>query len=500
MNKKVMIYSPFSVWDPHFETELEFAKNYIDKGYEIIFITCQKELSSCGPNPYHYFEKCWRCRSRFKSGIKWLGSDKVTIHGIDNLSDAQIKEVGEVANNNYKSIDEIKGIYIDNADIGLATISSIVTILHEPYPSIITNKSIIRDNIQVAATVYYSILNHLKDLSPSVLVLFNGRMSALRPALRAAQRLNVDCFLHERAGVIGGYTCIKNSYIHDLEITKKSIESVWNDSVSSDANKKNLACEWYEERLKWVPQASVSFQKGKKKGKLPQQFNDSKINIGIFISSEEEFVAIEEWKNPFYKDQTEALSRLLLDLEGINNIFCIYIRVHPNLSKVNNSQTRGILDLSKKFPFVNIIQAEEKVDSYALVKNCSLIITYGSTMGIEACYLGKMSILMGRAEYEDLNCCIKPSSHEDLIHILIDYLKINRVSEIGNQNIGVIKYGYYMKRKGVKFNHVKEHSFRKVSMISGDKNYFIRPGIIILCASYFILGIRVCCKKIGSLF
>lgn len=499
MNKKVMIYSPFSVWDPHFETELELAKNYIEKGYEVIFITCQKELSTCGPNPYHYFEKCWRCRSRFKKGMKWLGESKLTIQRIYNLNDIQKKKVSELTNKKYSSVDEIREVYIDNADIGLSAVSSIVTILREPYPSVINNKSIIRNNIETAATVYFSLLNHLNNHAPDVMILFNGRMSALRPALRAAQKLNIDCFLHERAGVIGGYSLIKNSYTHDLELLKKDIESKWRNSTLTDSKKIKLACEWYDERLKGVAQAHISFQKGKKKGELPQQFDDSKINIGVFISSEEEFVAIEEWKNPFYKDQNEGLLKLLLDLECLDN-YCIYIRVHPNLSNINNSQTQGILDLSKRFPYVNIINGDDKVDSYALVINCSLILTYGSTIGIEACYLKKASIVMGRAEYEDLECCIKPSSHEELIHILFDYLKHDRLPEISNPDVGVLKYGYYMKCKGVRFNHVKEYSFRKVSMICNGKKTFIRPNIIVLCAAYFILVVRICFKKTTGLF
>jgi len=500
MSKKVMIYAPFAIWDPHFETELEIAQDYIDKGYEIIFITCQNELFSCGPNPYHYFEKCWRCRSRFKNGIAWLGEDKVTIEHIDNLTKIQKKVVSEISNKNYNSVDEIRSIYLGNADIGLAAISSFVTILREPYPSVINNKSIIRDNIETAATVYFSILNHLNSKSPDIFILFNGRMSALRPALRAAQELNIDCYIHERAGVIGGYSYFKNSYAHDLVLIKEKIELVWGDSVLSDTEKEKLAREWYDERLKGVPQAHVSFQKDKKKGELPQQFDDSKINIGIFISSEEEFVAIEEWQNPFYKDQNEGITSLLNDLDASGN-YCIYIRVHPNLSKINNSQTRGISEISNSFPFINVIHAEEKVDSYALVRNCSLILTYGSTMGIEACYLKKPSIVMGRAEYEDLDCCIKPSSHEELMYILNNYVKFNRLPEVGNSDTGVFKYGYYMKCKGVKFNVVKEHSFRKVSMTTSEgNNHYIRASILVLGVSYFILGLRICYKKIIGLF
>jgi len=58
------------------------------------------------------------------------------------------------------------------------------------------------------------------------------------------------------------------------------------------------------------------------------------------------------------------------------------------------------------------------VDSYDIVSAADVVLTFGSTIGIEAAYYGKPSILLGRAVYEDLGSCYVPSSHDELMKLL----------------------------------------------------------------------------------
>ena len=79
----------------------------------------------------------------------------------------------------------------------------------------------------------------------------------------------------------------------------------------------------------------------------------------------------------------------------------IWIRVHPNLSGLSNAQTARLDALAARaLPNVRVIAAESDVDSYALVDAAELVITFGSTIGIEAVYWGAPVMLLGRATYE----------------------------------------------------------------------------------------------------
>ena len=53
-----------------------------------------------------------------------------------------------------------------------------------------------------------------------------------------------------------------------------------------------------------------------------------------------------------------------------------------------------------KLPNATIIPPESKVSSYDLMEACEKIITFGSSTGLEACYWGKPSILIGHSGYE----------------------------------------------------------------------------------------------------
>ena len=75
------------------------------------------------------------------------------------------------------------------------------------------------------------------------------------------------------------------------------------------------------------------------------------------------------------------------------------------------------------------------------------VITFGSTVGVEACYWGKPSILLGMALYQGLDCCYIPSSHEDVIN----WLREEKLpAKLKN---GALLYGNWELNRGYKFKH-----------------------------------------------
>jgi hypothetical protein len=430
--------------------------------------------------------------------MDWLNKAEINVKGFYRLTDTQNQLVKQLKEKEYQSVDEVKNITIDNADIGMAALSSVVSVLREPYPDLQNNMDIIRKNIEASAIVYYSIHNYLAEYKPDVFIMLNGRFSALRPALRAAQALGIESYIHERAAVTGRYSFVRNSYVHDLDQLKSEIHTVWGESEHSEEEKKSIAREWFLERLQGIEQAGVSYEKRNIKDKLPPGFDAEKINLGVFISSEDEYVAVEDWINPHYKDQNDGIHRLLIDIHD-DDRFAIYIRMHPNLANMDNSQTRRLYELSQLYPSVNLINAEDDISSYSLVKHCSMVITYGSTIGVEALFIGTPSILMGRTEYEDLGGCIKPADHMEFIRILKDYADNKCLPPTSSGDNAISRFGYYMKTKGEKFQYVKEYSFRKVSMMRNGEKTFIRPGVVVFLSAYFILGLRISYQKVRGL-
>ena len=85
--------------------------------------------------------------------------------------------------------------------------------------------------------------------------------------------------------------------------------------------------------------------------------------------------------------------------------FIFYLRVHPHMKELpsSTSQLVDIQALSSRYSNVCVIWPEENIDTYALIDACEKILTFGSTVGIEATYWGKPSILADYAKFENFN-------------------------------------------------------------------------------------------------
>ena len=128
-----------------------------------------------------------------------------------------------------------------------------------------------------------------------------------------------------------------------------------------------------------------------------------------------------------------------------------YLRVHPHMKDLSKttSQLVDIRNLSSRFGNLYVIWPEDIVDSYALMDVCEKTITFGSTIGIEAAYWGKPSILAGQASYENFDCVYAPKTHEELVALLEKDLK-----PISTDS--ALKYGFWEVSNGLRFEHFKE--------------------------------------------
>jgi hypothetical protein len=473
----LVAYTPFAIYSPHYETELEIIQNHLEKGGKVVVLSCFGQLITCMPNPKHDLNICALCQSRFKSGIKWLVGTDISYESFYYLTEEQELMVQEIGRQKWRDIDEIRSFRIEGVDIGLAAISSLVDIVRDSDPDIIKYQEIVVNNIVLGAIVYYSIKNKLIEKKPDILLLFNGRFSMLRPALRAAQQLGIKTYVHERSGQIDRYSMTKNTYPHDLIAIKKEIQKVYLLSELSEEHKKNIAFSWFNERQAGIDQSWHSYTKNQIQNLLPKELDSNKINIVIFISSEDEFVAIEEMVNPFYRNQNIAIEQFM-DSIAEEDRCRIFLRVHPNLKYIRNTQTNGIAILSKKYSKLQVIPADSLISSYALIKSADVIVTYGSTIGIEASYEGKLSVLMGRAIYEDLDVCIRPKSHDDFILLMKNIINGKTYSLPCSCQIGLIKYGLFNKIGGYKYKYLNPNGLFSAIMVRGNYKTVIKADML----------------------
>lgn len=477
MKGHLVIFSPIVHWAVHFETDLEIAQRYLDEGWDVSFLHCNGKLPACAQNITHIPSICRKCISRFNKGIRWLNNDKVKIIDFYEITVSQHAYINSISEATFTSIDEIKAFMIDSAKIGNAVVGSIISYLREPKPDLTKHLALFKTYLKSAMISYFSILNRLSALAPNMFVIFNGRFAELRCALFASRSLNILTYVHERAGVLDRYSLTCNGTPNDIKIIKQEIDDVFSEFSSNVDEKTKIAYEWYDERRENRAQSWYSFTAKQKPDVLPDLAFD-RLNIVIFNSSEDEVESYDEWKNPFYSDQNEAIDRIISDLEN-DFRYKLFLRVHPNLRGIKNSQTEDLGVIHKKHPKLTVISADSFVSSYGLLKSADIIIVFGSTIGIEAVYIGKPCFLMGRALYEDLGGCVVPQNHEELIKLLDLYAGGDRsmLPEEDSKLLAVVKFGYFQKLWGHTYKYVQPYNVGKSVMIKNGRKSRLLPSI-----------------------
>jgi hypothetical protein len=299
--------------------------------------------------------------------------------------------------------------------------------------------------------------------------------------------MQIETHVHETAGSSGRYSLTINNWPHALVEIKQQIEETYETSPRSAEEKKRVAWAWFEQRRNARrSDAQLVYTGEQVHGLLPTSLTSQTRNIVIFNSSEDEFATLEDWWNPFYRNQNEGVAQIL---EALHNIAPLrfFVRLHPNLKGVENSQTRRLRELAATFPTAEFIPADSSISTYALIDACDAVLTFGSTVGVEALYRGKPSILMGRAPYEDLGGVIRPDGHDALVRLLKDLAGSGVLPAPGDAELAAVKFGYYQSSFGTPFRWVKHHEWYRAAMCRDGKETIIKPGLMHRILTRFFL-------------
>ena len=452
--KKIAFFTGFTFWTPSYERELELIQKHIDAGDNVEQIVCNGEMLSCYVNRNHTLKKCSRCIETRLYSYRLI-SKKIKRINYLHLTHKDKKIIKKYINlvDKLSDIQSLKKLKFDNYDLGLAVSSSVISLLRDDEPDIIKQKKLVARTLATSLSVYLSMINLLKKNKYSLVYLFNGRVAELRAVLRACQKMNVTCITHEIGCDKDHYSLYFNTIPHDIEYNTKVIIEHWNNSELEEQEKVNLASQFYINNSKGISKMGRSYVSGQTEGLLPSDWSSKNQNIVIFNSSEDEFASISnQWNYPFYENQEQGISWICRDLQRLRPDIKIYLRCHPNLTGLDNSQMKRIKNLS--YDNLTVIPPDSPVSTYHLIQKAEKVITFGSTVGIEATFWRKPSICLGKSLYYELDATYNPSSHDEAISMIISYLPPKPID-------GALKYGYYCQTFGYRYIHFKAEKVGK---------------------------------------
>lgn len=435
---KVLFLSVY-MHTPHFETELEIISDLREAGHDVWVARCRGQLATCELNPLHEKHVCVFCRSKFDRGMDAIGvpGSRVLDLAADGIDYSQLPD-------RFSDAAELRSFMVDGVNLGLGVASSLITRTNrDPYFDTAKHADAIRRELRAAYFIYKAMGRIMDRIAPDEVYIFNGRFSTYFPVILLCEKRGIAYNTHDRAGMVKSYLVRKNCLPHDIPQATREILELWERSPSSKVAE---AEKWYSDRRNGVEQSWISFCKDQEHGKVPDSFDSSRRNIAVFSSTLEETAVVPGWENRLFKDELDGLARIFERFHGDESIR-FYLRMHPNMKgipRAENHQLRRVAEMQAAHPNVEVIWPESMVHSYALMERSNLVLSFGSTTGVEAAFNGRPSILAGASFYEKLDCAYVPATAEELYSLLA-------VDLPPKDRLGALKYAYWEIHKGTPY-------------------------------------------------
>ncbi len=413
---KTLIHCSMAVFSPRLHVMLSVAQEKIDEGHAVVYVDCEGCLPACAPNILKKRAICKYCVARSRKGYHLIRGG-VERRKISDYLDPQQIEALEHSKDDFRSIEELRAVEYHGADVGYAALSSYVFTSREITPDLSRDdiRAALQRLINTGKIVWEAYARILRVERPDRVALFNGRLAADRAVLRACREAGVDCDVYEVTRKDDCVTVFHNALPHDIAYNVRRNEELWE---SAPPSRVEVAESFYEDRRKGRFTNDTVYTDQQAAGKMPSGWDRSRKHIVIFNSSEDEFVAIgPEWEQNVYPSQVAGIARIAEDLADGENVQVV-LRIHPNLKDVDKAHVHALEALADRFPNLLVIPAASDVCSYALLDHADTVVTFGSTMGLEAVYWGKPSVLVGNCFHKPLGATYNPESHEEVVRLL----------------------------------------------------------------------------------
>ena len=443
---KVLIFSANNDF-----SAIECATMQLNKGNEVFVLSCDSNMKICMHNKLGNSLYCKLCQHTMLSAWKKSGVfDKIHYYKFSQLIKKQDRDKAFSFNTNFNSITELKDAIYKGAEVGYGAFSSYVSMSRNVMPNISREfKKFIAFLIQKEIELYEVAERLIIENSIELLIFHNGRFSTYKPFLGLAERFRIPYVITEQEycndDVMKNY--FVNGTPHEMQPIIEHMNKNWEAGKAVEDVEK-YAHDFFNKRRNSQAAGDMVYTKDQIKGLLPEKWDKSKENIAIFNSSEDEFCAVSKAFDSYtlYPSQYDALISIFEHYKNDDSKY-FYLRIHPNLKNVPYKSHLILYTL--QYPNVTIIKPESPVSSYSLLDNCSKVIIFNSTVGLEASYWRKPVIALTHFYYSEFEAVYTPKSQNELWKLIDTKELADRYNE------GVLKFAYFLYRKNLpKFEYV----------------------------------------------
>ncbi|MTB53181.1 hypothetical protein [Lewinella sp. W8] len=425
------------------KTEFEIMRSRVLLGDEVWVVRCGGGLLSCRYNLIHHPIDCAKCDANCTDLAKLSGVPQDRMITLDH---GLTPPPGSFAL--PQTTEELLAYEFEGVNVGRGVASTLVSMLRNHDVELEgRHRQIVEIMLRASICLARNADKILRDIAPQRVFLWNGRHVQCRSMIEVCNKMGIPFTTYEVGGKPDTYQVFENGLPHSIQVRDRMANALWGNTEVE--TREALANNWFRAKRMGKNLDDKVYTGGQSSGALPPEFDPQKRNLVIFNSSEDEMKSIAEWQTNLYADQNDAIRQIAqatLDWED----FSIFVRIHPNLTGLKNRQMRELMSFD--FPHLSLIAGDAPVDSYAIMEAADVVLSFGSTIGIEATYWGRPSILYGRAFYQEHDAVYRPDSLKGLLVLL------KTVDLPPKAKSATLKYGFFVSQNGKPYQFIESVS------------------------------------------
>lgn len=344
---------------------------------------------------------------------------------------------------------DLRDVFLEEIDFEVGLEETIAK-TRDSIPCRLHSELLVRSYAGLHHAIFRSARNFLQELRPDLLYVFNGRFYREKAFWRAASELSIETNFIERFSPTWHNRYFEfKSPVHDISYRCRIMQS-FTQSYSQHhgrAKSEEVGFRWFAERID-----------GKAKNSLVSNGNNFRRPEGyskqiVFFHSSEDELFVTKLGSTKWVNQISFLRELVEHVKLHPEIHLV-VRLHPNLATKSPRDIRRWINFSKSNQGSNttFLTHKSDVNSYDLIRSSDFVLTFGSTIGVEASYLGKSSILVSRAFHEHLNVTTNVADIDTLIDMVLGKKRAPDPRELQKNTI---TYGLFHAEGGIEFRHLQ---------------------------------------------
>jgi hypothetical protein len=291
------------------------------------------------------------------------------------------------------------------------------------------------------AYVYDQSLQLMRDLGTTCLISYNGRFLHDRAAAAAAETLGIPVLSYDQGGLETDFELTRDA-LHDWDAFRQRMLAMYRDWPIDERDE--IGSAWFEDRMTHRDPTNRGFTDGQVIGQGVAP-DPSRPTVVYFSSSNDEVAELEiDWAS-YYGNQAGALHEVAAACRELG--YRLVVRTHPHKRiKPTEDLQEWLSAVAEARPDVHFDQ-DSDVDSYTLMRQADIVVTYVSTTGVEAAFASRPVLVMGPAFYSGLPCVTPATTPEALRAAL--------TNPIAGDLDSAVAVGLMVKRRGFAYSFVQ---------------------------------------------